>query len=87
LRPPNAFKNSFSIKNRNQQPKPTKQKKAALAEVKDATLRHCLQFGVGLHHAGLADGDRALCERLFVAQKIQVRDSRGGKGGRAAEGG
>lgn len=47
-------------------------KKAALAEVRDPTLRHTLGFGIGLHHAGLGDADRALVERLFVAQKIQV---------------
>lgn len=56
---------------------------AALAEVKDSTLRHTLQFGIGLHHAGLGDGDRGLVERLFVAQKIQVRGA-GGRGTRAA---
>lgn len=44
----------------------------SLARVKDASLRHCLQFGVGLHHAGLAEPDRQLVEALFVAQKIQV---------------
>jgi replicative superfamily II helicase len=41
--------------------------------VRDASLRHCLQFGVGLHHAGLAENDRQIVERLFVSQKIQVR--------------
>ena len=25
-----------------------------------------------MHHAGLTDGDRTTCERLFVAGKIQV---------------
>lgn len=40
--------------------------------MRDASLRHCLQFGVGLHHAGLAEADRQMVERLFVAQKIQV---------------
>jgi hypothetical protein len=43
-----------------------------LARVRDASLRHCLQFGVGLHHAGLAEADRQVVERLFVSQKIQV---------------
>lgn len=43
-----------------------------LARVRDASLRHCLQFGVGLHHAGLAENDRQIVERLFVTQKIQV---------------
>jgi len=45
----------------------------ALSRVRDASLRHCLQFGVGLHHAGLSEPDRQLVESLFVAQKIQVR--------------
>jgi hypothetical protein len=40
--------------------------------VRDASLRHCLQFGVGLHHAGLSEPDRQLVEALFVEQKIQV---------------
>jgi activating signal cointegrator complex subunit 3 len=40
--------------------------------VRDASLRHCLQFGVGLHHAGLGEPDRQLVEALFVEQKIQV---------------
>ncbi len=38
----------------------------------DATLRHTLQFGIGLHHAGLADHDRKVSETLFVEGKIQV---------------
>jgi activating signal cointegrator complex subunit 3 len=46
---------------------------AALGRVRDASLRHCLQFGVGLHHAGLSEPDRQLVEALFVEQKIQVR--------------
>ena len=43
-----------------------------LAKVKSPELRHTLQFGVGLHHAGLAPEDRALCEELFFKCKIQV---------------
>lgn len=39
----------------------------------DASLKHTLQFGIGLHHAGLDERDRKLVERLFVEQKIQVR--------------
>lgn len=39
----------------------------------DASLRHTLQFGIGLHHAGLTDTDRKVAEALFVAGKIQVR--------------
>jgi hypothetical protein len=44
----------------------------AIATGKDASLKHTLQFGIGLHHAGLADGDRELVERLFCLQKIMV---------------
>ncbi|KIY91518.1 hypothetical protein MNEG_16446 [Monoraphidium neglectum] len=45
---------------------------AALSEVKDPQLRHTLQFGIGLHHAGLGEADRGLVERLFTAMKIQI---------------
>jgi len=43
-----------------------------LARVKDATLKHTLSFGIGLHHAGLPEDDKALVEDLFGANKIQV---------------
>mgnify|MGYP002384779190 CR=1 FL=1 len=43
-----------------------------LAKVKDASLRHLLSFGIGLHHAGLPASDRSLVEDLFVRQKILV---------------
>jgi hypothetical protein len=39
----------------------------------DSNLRHTLQFGVGLHHAGLNENDRSIVEHLFVSAKIQVR--------------
>ncbi|PNH03988.1 Activating signal cointegrator 1 complex subunit 3, partial [Tetrabaena socialis] len=45
---------------------------ACMLGVKDAALRHCLQFGIGLHHAGLPDKDRSLVEKLYVECKIQV---------------
>ncbi len=41
--------------------------------MQDTNLRHTLQFGIGMHHAGLGERDRKLVERLFVEQKIQVR--------------
>lgn len=44
--------------------------------VKDPSLRHTLGFGIGMHHAGLSDGDRKLVEKLFVTRKIQVRRPR-----------
>jgi activating signal cointegrator complex subunit 3 len=40
--------------------------------VKDENLRHTLNFGVGMHHAGLAEEDRKIVEDLFVKKKIQV---------------
>jgi len=43
-----------------------------LPTVADASLRHTLQFGVGLHHAGLTNDDRELVEKLFVEGKLQV---------------
>ena len=45
---------------------------AATARVADGTLRQMLQFGVGIHHAGLCDSDRALVEGLFRENRIQV---------------
>lgn len=43
-----------------------------LSTVKDPALKHTLQFGIGLHHAGLTPEDRELCEELFAQCKIQV---------------
>ncbi len=43
-----------------------------LDRVKDAALRHTLAFGVGIHHAGLAESDRTLVEKLFCEQSILV---------------
>ncbi|XP_047314247.1 DExH-box ATP-dependent RNA helicase DExH14-like [Impatiens glandulifera] len=43
-----------------------------LSQVTDQNLRHTLQFGIGLHHAGLNDKDRSLVEELFGNNKIQV---------------
>lgn len=45
---------------------------AVLQSVSDANLRHTLQFGVGLHHAGLNEKDRSTVEGLYVGGKIQV---------------
>ena len=38
----------------------------------DEALRHCIVFGVGIHHAGLNDHDRSTVEELFVSGRIQV---------------
>ena len=46
--------------------------KSSLKSVKDKALRDCLEFGVGIHHAGLALSDRTLVEQLFASEKIQV---------------
>ena len=43
-----------------------------LSRVKDEALREALSFGVGLHHAGLVEGDRQLSEELFANNKIQI---------------
>ncbi|KAG7193183.1 uncharacterized protein KQ657_000940 [Scheffersomyces spartinae] len=40
--------------------------------VKDETLRLALQFGMGLHHAGLVESDRQISHKLFEAGKIQI---------------
>lgn len=43
-----------------------------LSQLTDQNLKHTLQFGIGLHHAGLNDKDRSLVEELFANNKIQV---------------
>jgi antiviral helicase SLH1 len=43
-----------------------------LIKVKDETLRLALQFGIGLHHAGLIDSDRKISHKLFQESKIQI---------------
>lgn len=43
-----------------------------LENVKDETLRLALQFGIGLHHAGLVDSDRKISHKLFQENKIQI---------------
>lgn len=45
---------------------------ALLTRVRDRSLAEALQFGVGLHHAGLVESDRQLVEELFAFNKIQV---------------
>ena len=39
---------------------------------RDQALQHTLAFGIGIHHAGLAEGDRNVVEALFEQGKIQV---------------
>lgn len=45
---------------------------AILETVKDDTLKLSLQFGMGLHHAGLVESDRQIAHKLFEAGKIQI---------------
>jgi activating signal cointegrator complex subunit 3 len=40
--------------------------------IKDESLKHTIQFGVGMHHAGLEESDRKLVEDLFSKKKIQI---------------
>jgi replicative superfamily II helicase len=46
-----------------------------LEHVHDGALKHTLAFGIGIHHAGLAEFDRNAVEELFVSGQIQVRTS------------
>lgn len=43
-----------------------------LPVIRDESLRQTLEFGVGMHHAGLAESDRSIVERLFLEGKILV---------------
>ncbi|KAG6039095.1 hypothetical protein E4U41_003292 [Claviceps citrina] len=43
-----------------------------LSRVKDDALKEALNFGIGLHHAGLVESDRQLAEELFLHNKIQI---------------
>lgn len=43
-----------------------------LSLVKDEALKESLNFGIGLHHAGLVESDRQLAEQLFAHNKVQV---------------
>jgi len=41
-------------------------------QTKDPHLKHCLQFGIAMHHAGLEPNDRKIAEDLFARCKILV---------------
>ncbi|KAL2267588.1 hypothetical protein VTJ83DRAFT_4865 [Remersonia thermophila] len=43
-----------------------------LSRVKDEALKEAINFGIGLHHAGLVESDRQLAEELFLNNKIQI---------------
>ena len=54
--------------------------------IRDTNLKLTLAFGVGIHHAGLHEKDRAVVEELFLNQKTQVCGV-GGVGGGGGGGG
>lgn len=41
-----------------------------IEQIKDEHLKHTIQYGVGMHHAGLTENDRYIVENLFVTKKI-----------------
>ncbi|SCU98656.1 LAMI_0F15720g1_1 [Lachancea mirantina] len=43
-----------------------------ISQVTDDTLKLSLQFGIGLHHAGLVEKDRSISHKLFQSNRIQV---------------
>ncbi|KAJ1749940.1 activating signal cointegrator 1 complex subunit 3 [Coemansia sp. RSA 1821] len=45
---------------------------SVLERTNDPNLRLSLSFGIGMHHAGLTENDRKICEQLFYERKIQV---------------
>ncbi|CAM9807850.1 unnamed protein product, partial [Scytosiphon promiscuus] len=51
---------------------PEEEASNASESVRDQALQHTLAFGIGIHHAGLAEGDRSVVEALFEQGKIQV---------------
>jgi activating signal cointegrator complex subunit 3 len=44
----------------------------AMTRIKDPALRQTFVYGIGIHHAGLADDDRRLAEEMFVCGAIQI---------------
>ena len=42
------------------------------SKVKTADLKDLLPFGIGVHHAGLPQGDRSLVEDLFAARHLSI---------------
>ncbi|GBG84220.1 hypothetical protein CBR_g38192 [Chara braunii] len=53
-----------------------------VAQISDTNLKHTIQFGIGLHHAGLSEHDRSLVEDLFARNKIQGTEFYDAKGKR-----
>lgn len=42
------------------------------SKLTDPYVKHSVQFGVGIHHAGLLENDRTTVEKLFLSGSIQV---------------
>jgi activating signal cointegrator complex subunit 3 len=40
--------------------------------IRDDALKHTLNFGIGLHHAGLSSHDRDIVEKMFLGGEIRV---------------
>eukprot|EP00917_Polyrhabdina_sp_WS-2016_P026359 GHVP01056616.1.p1 GENE.GHVP01056616.1~~GHVP01056616.1.p1 ORF type:complete len:2004 (+),score=344.28 GHVP01056616.1:435-6014(+) len=40
--------------------------------ISDSTLKSCVEFGIGMHHAGLSPKDKDIVTELFVREKIRV---------------
>jgi activating signal cointegrator complex subunit 3 len=51
---------------------PTDEMKNIVELITDENLRHTLSFGIGMHHAGLVEGDRKIVEDLFYNSSIQI---------------
>ncbi|AMD21955.1 HFR100Wp [Eremothecium sinecaudum] len=43
-----------------------------VSQISDETLKMSIQFGIGLHHAGLPSQDREIVHNLFQKSKIQI---------------
>eukprot|EP01060_Flectonema_neradi_P036238 TRINITY_DN6918_c0_g1_i2.p1 TRINITY_DN6918_c0_g1~~TRINITY_DN6918_c0_g1_i2.p1 ORF type:complete len:1934 (+),score=441.45 TRINITY_DN6918_c0_g1_i2:47-5803(+) len=43
-----------------------------VSQCNDEHLRHLLAFGIGIHHAGLTEGDKDIMEYMFVSGKLKV---------------
>lgn len=51
---------------------PSEEMKYTIECVKDENLKHTLNFGIGMHHAGLIESDRRIVEDLFYNSSIQI---------------
>ena len=48
----------------------TRTDRQAQRRCSDTSLKHCLEFGIGIHHAGLPERDRKVVEELFCEASI-----------------